>query len=69
MVETARNVLGWTVNPLDRFTLSGDYGSGVDLQCDECPRFISSLAVYISLTEVIKIAEKHNKENHGKDVE
>lgn len=50
--------------PLDRFTVSGDYGTGADLECDDCPLFLVSVT-YLALSEIVALAEEHNKEKHG----
>ena len=52
------------IDSLDRFTISGDYGCGVDLWCEDCQETIFGNGSGASLPHFIELAEEHNKEKH-----
>lgn len=53
-----------STNPLDRFIVSGDYGTSVDLECLDHSLFIISFSYPANLVAIIATAEEHLKEKH-----
>lgn len=53
------------VSDLDRFTVSGDYGRFVDLECEDCFTYVLTVGTNTPLPHLIELARKHNEEKHS----